>query len=132
MNYGPEMELVLRPHAPSLCYNLDMVAGAFIKGDPTLVRFRTALAEMYGARIERIVLYGSRARGDARPDSDYDVAVFLRDMDDRGPELYRLADIGTEVLYSGGGVINAMAYDVGAYRDRTPLMFEIRRDGIDL
>ena len=47
-------------------------------------------------------------------------------------ELYRLADIGTEVLYSGGGVINAMAYDVGAYRDRTPLMFEIRRDGIDL
>ena len=47
-------------------------------------------------------------------------------------ELYRLADIGTEVLYSGGGVINAMAYDVGAYRDRTPLMLEIRRDGIDL
>ena len=32
-----------------------------------------------------------RARGDARPDSDYDVAVFLRDMDDRGRELYRLA-----------------------------------------
>ena len=78
------------------------------------------------------MLYGSRARGAARPDSDYDVAVFLRDMDDRGRELYRLADIGTEVLYSGGAVINAMAYDVGAYRDRTPLMFEIRRDGIDL
>ena len=95
-------------------------------------RFRAALAEVYGARIERIVLYGSRARCDARPDSDYDVAVFLRDMKDRGAELYRLADIGTEVLCGGGGVINAMAYDVGAYRDRTPLMFEIRRDGIDL
>ena len=25
-----------------------------------------------------------------------------------------------------------MPYDAGAYRDRTPLMFEIRRDGIDL
>ena len=47
-------------------------------------------------------------------------------------ELYRLADIGTEVLYSGGGVINALPYDTGAYRDRTPLMREIRRDGIDL
>ena len=109
-----------------------MAADTSIKDDPTLARFRAALAEVYGARIERIVLYGSRARGDARPDSDYDVAVFLRAMDDRGRELYRLADIGTEVLYSGGGVINAMAYDVGAYRDRTPLMFEIRRDGIDL
>jgi uncharacterized protein len=109
-----------------------MAVDISIKDDPTLARFRAALAEVYGARIERIVLYGSRARGDARPDSDYDVAVFLRDMNDRGAELYRLADIGTNVLYSGGGVINAMAYDVGAFRDRTPLMHEIRRDGIDL
>jgi uncharacterized protein len=109
-----------------------MAADTLIKDDPTLARFRAALAEVYGARLERIVLYGSRARGDARPDSDYDVAVFLRGMDDRGAELYRLADIGTELLYSGGGVINALPYDTGAYRDRTPLMHEIRRDGIDL
>jgi predicted nucleotidyltransferase len=68
-----------------------MAADTSIKDDPTLARFRAALAEVYGARLERIVLYGSRARGDARPDSDYDVAVFLRDMDDRGRELYRLA-----------------------------------------
>jgi predicted nucleotidyltransferase len=38
------------------------------------------------------MLYGSRARGDAREDSDYDAAVFLRDMPDRIAELYRLAD----------------------------------------
>src|ERR1700722_2528222 len=109
-----------------------MAADTSIKDDPTLARFRAALAEVYGARLERIVLYGSRARGDARPDSDYDVAVFLRDMDDRGRELYRLADVGTEVLYGGGGVINALPYSSGAYRERTPLMHEIRRDGIDL
>jgi predicted nucleotidyltransferase len=33
---------------------------------------------MYGDRIERVVLFGSRARGDAQENSDYDVAVFLR------------------------------------------------------
>ena len=38
---------------------------------------------MYGDRLERVVLYGSRARGDAREDFDYDVAVFLRNMPDR-------------------------------------------------
>ena len=59
--------------------------------DPVLVRFRKALGEIYGDRLERVVLYGSRARGDGRPDSDYDVAVFLRDMNDLGPELHRLA-----------------------------------------
>ncbi len=49
--------------------------------DPVLARFRAAIADLYGERIERVVLFGSRARGDARPDSDYDVLVFLKDFD---------------------------------------------------
>jgi uncharacterized protein len=35
--------------------------------DPVLTRFRAALDKIYGERIERVVLFGSRARGDARP-----------------------------------------------------------------
>jgi hypothetical protein len=35
--------------------------------DPVLNRLRAALDEMYGDRIERVVLFGSRARGDAQP-----------------------------------------------------------------
>ncbi len=58
--------------------------------DPILERFRAALTEIYGNRLERVVLFGSRARGDAQPDSDYDVAVFLHDMPDRMAELNRL------------------------------------------
>ena len=101
--------------------------------DPILKRFRTALDEMYGDRLERVVLYGSRARGDAREDSDYDVAVFLRDMPDRWPELDRLADLGTRILGETGELINALAYPAGFYNDpRMPLMYAIRAEGIDL
>ena len=46
---------------------------------------RAALAEakahlqaLYGDRLDHIVLYGSRARGDARPESDVDLLVVLR------------------------------------------------------
>jgi hypothetical protein len=46
--------------------------------DPILQRFRAALDTLYRDRIERVVLFGSRARGDAREDSDYDVAVLLK------------------------------------------------------
>jgi uncharacterized protein len=101
--------------------------------DQILKRFRAALDEMYGDRIERVVLFGSRERGDAREDSDYDVAVFLRDLTDRGCELNRLADLGTDILDEAGEFVHAMPYRAGSYNDeRMPLMYEIRAHGIDL
>jgi uncharacterized protein len=100
--------------------------------DPLLARFRTALHEMYGSRLERVVLFGSRACGDAHAESDYDVAVFLRHTDDRGRELHRLADLTTNIIGETGEFVHAMPYAAGAYDERTPLMREIRREGIDL
>ena len=73
--------------------------------DPIMSRFRAALNNAYGPRIERVVLFGSRARGDARPDSDYDVAVFLRGLDNFGEEAERIAEIETDILYETGAVI---------------------------
>jgi predicted nucleotidyltransferase len=100
--------------------------------DPVLVRFRQALHEVYGDKIERVVLFGSRARGDARPDSDYDIAVFLREQDGFGEEAARLAAIETDILYDTGLVINALPFHAGAYLEGTGLMSELRRDGVDL
>ena len=78
--------------------------------DPVLATFSRTLRMCYGERLERAVLYGSRARGDARPESDYDIAVFLRDIRDVWVEMDRLADIGTEILYDQGKVVHAMAF----------------------
>jgi uncharacterized protein len=104
--------------------------------NPALKHFHAVVARTYGDRLERVILYGSRARGDAQPDSDYDVAVFLRDMNDtdaRMAELNRLAKIETDILYDTGEVICAMPYPAGFYNDESmPLMHEIRREGIDL
>jgi len=73
-----------------------------------------------------------RARGDAQPDSDYDVAVFLQDMNDRSPELHRLADLATAIIDETGEFVHAMPYPAGSYNERRPLMREIRLEGIDL
>jgi uncharacterized protein len=100
--------------------------------DSVLTRFRAALGEVYGDRLERVVLYGSRARGDYRPDSDYDIAVFIREPGTLGDEVHRLASLTTDILIETGAVISALPFRAGAYRERTGFMHELRNDGLDL
>jgi len=100
--------------------------------DPILQLFRAALDRLYGDRIERVVLFGSRARGYAREDSGYDVAVFLKGLADRWQEVDRIVPLVTDILYEEGAFIHAMPHRAGSYEDRTSLMREIRREGIDL
>ena len=47
-----------------------------------LETFRIRILNRFGGRLRGLVLFGSRARGDHRPDSDADVAVFLEAVDD--------------------------------------------------
>jgi uncharacterized protein len=103
----------------------------FVK-DPALARFRAALDAIYGDRTERVVLFGSRARGDAHVDSDYDVAIFLRDFVDRWREMDVLVPLVTDIVEQTGQVIHPLPHRAGAWRERTPLMHEVRFDGIDL
>ncbi len=46
-----------------------------------LQRLKAGLEKIYGNQLKGVYLYGSRARGDARPDSDVDVAVVLEDFE---------------------------------------------------
>ena len=102
------------------------------KIDPILSEFRAILDAMYGARLDRVVLFGSRARGDFRPDSDFDIAVFLSDYPDRWVEADRLADAATQVMGKTGAFIHAMPYRAAQYAERSPLMHEIRGEGLEL
>jgi uncharacterized protein len=105
---------------------------ATLTDDPVLRRFRAALTEIYGDRLERVILFGSRARGDARPDSDYDVAVFLKSLPDRWKELKRLANLRVDFFDDGDAFFDAKPYAASAWDARTPLMREIRRDGLEI
>ena len=100
--------------------------------DPVLRRYKAALEDLYGDQIDRIVLFGSRARGDAHADSDYDIAVFLKSMPDRWAEFARLANLRIGFLEDADAFFDTKPYDATAYRERTPLMREIRRDGVEL
>jgi hypothetical protein len=43
-----------------------------------------------------------------------------------------LADLRSAILAETGAFREARPFRAGSYRERTPLMHEIRRDGVDL
>lgn len=63
---------------------------------PALKAFRAVLAARYGEKVKAVYLFGSRARGDHRPDSDADVAAFI-DSDQRAR-----ADVLREQIHLSG------------------------------
>jgi len=42
-----------------------------------LRKLQKGLKKIYGQQLDRIILYGSQARGDSKPDSDIDILIVL-------------------------------------------------------
>lgn len=94
---------------------------------------KRALARLYGERLVRLVLYGSVARGEARPDSDVDVLVVLRGDVDRARELERIVEITYDLLLDRGVHVSALPMAERDFLTRaTPLLLNLRREGVPL
>jgi predicted nucleotidyltransferase len=64
-------------------------------------RLRERVVEAFGARVRRVILFGSRARGDALPESDYDVLVVFTEL---VPEEWLRTVLALYDAFSGIGV----------------------------
>lgn len=93
--------------------------------------YKRRVESAFDGRVAKMVLFGSRARGEAHEESDWDIAVFLRadpTMEDR----HRLADLGSDVLMDTGEVIQSVALPSRRESEDSYLLRAIRADGIAL
>jgi predicted nucleotidyltransferase len=98
--------------------------------DLTLVRqFKRRAEEALPGRVVRVMLYGSRARGDARPDSDWDVAIFLA-----GPptteDRHALSDIGFDLMMEYGQHVQTVAIDAARTPEHSSFLRNVYEDGL--
>lgn len=103
---------------------------AALRSDPKLIRIAAALRDAFGTRLVSALLFGSRARGNHRPDSDYDVAVFLDGYDqtcDRETLDRIRQEMGEEVW-----TLQFWPMPPGGLAERTTLTFNIRNDAVPL
>ena len=102
--------------------------------DRRAVEFAEKLRQRFGCRFLSIVLFGSRARGDAVPDSDMDVLVVLSDASPAMRKVVRY--LAVEVWLKYGIYISTRVWSNDHWRKveemQTLLYQNICRDGIRL
>jgi len=103
------------------------------KVNDILAELRRRLTALYGARLVRIVLFGSQARGDAAPDSDIDVMLVLKDPIRREDEISRVVPITAELSLENDVVISTIYMSAERYAsEQSSLLMNVRKEGVPL
>jgi len=92
--------------------------------------FVQGVRERFGQRLTEVTLFGSRARGEGRSDSDLDVFVRVENLnrDDRR----KVQDLAFDVGLARGLIISPLLADASTWRIDLPLGQEIAREGVPL
>ena len=95
----------------------------------SLAGFKRRVEAALPGRVVRVVLFGSRARGDAEPDSDWDIAVLVAGTP-TPKDRRALADAAYDVLLESGVFIQPIALSSARFDEDSLLLGRIRNEGI--
>ena len=93
--------------------------------------YRQGLKEIFGNKLENVLLYGSCARNEARDDSDIDILVILRPPFDYGNAIRKTSELTAKMSIEHDVVISRVFASNNDYQKRNiPFFMNIRREGL--
>jgi predicted nucleotidyltransferase len=99
-----------------------------------LREYRKALTKQYPGSVQRFLIYGSKARGEAGPDSDLDVLLIVRDQDTKRKRELRW--IGHMLAATSEALPSIFVYTEAEWeqrrRSRSPFRVAVERDAVDV
>jgi predicted nucleotidyltransferase len=102
-----------------------------IADDPVLRKIKAELTRLYGPRLAGVVLYGSRARGDHRPDSDIDLIALVKGYD-RSRDRPAAISVMSQAMTDAGVDVSILPFPEDGLARRTIFMHNVREDGVRL
>jgi predicted nucleotidyltransferase len=100
--------------------------------DIIIIELRDILKKEIGPALRDIILFGSRARGDSSPDSDYDILVLV---DNETKEIENIIfNASCEIGWRNNVIITVFVHNKAYYDNKKyePLFMNIRREGIHI
>lgn len=98
---------------------------------PILKKLKKGLLQIYGDQVDRILLYGSRARGDERPDSDIDILIVLKDNFNYSEMLRLSSDLAASLSLENDVVISRVFVSKEEFEHRQiPFLMNVRREAV--
>jgi uncharacterized protein len=92
---------------------------------------RTQLEQQYQERLDRVILFGSQARGEATEDSDIDVLIVLDDPVNASVEIRQTSEFVAQLCLEHNVLISRFFMARSRFEtENTPLLRNIRREGI--
>ena len=100
--------------------------------DERLAALLAALRRRFSRRLRKVLLFGSRARGEAALDSDYDLLVVLDRVTAADRET--VLELEAEELLERGAVFSTFLFSPAELRRRRgePFLINAQREGVAL
>jgi predicted nucleotidyltransferase len=114
-----------------------------ITNHEVLTRYRDALITRFSDQVQRLILFGSHARGDATVESDIDVLVVVNWEEERlpggfyaspfsDPRWQAIVNTASDISLEYGVYISPLVISERRFHEWSPLTERVKEEGIDI
>jgi predicted nucleotidyltransferase len=96
-----------------------------------ITEVKQGFQQVYQEQLINLVLFGSQARGDAKPESDIDILVVLKEKINNDEKHQNIIALISDLCIEYGVLVSCVYVDESQFKqEQSPLLLNIRQEGI--